>query len=115
MNQFRRAIRLLLFIVGGVAGILSAIALFITRFVIRPPRQQIWATPQHFGMAYEDVQFPARDGVRIAGWFIPAPKQHNAPTLIILHGWPWCRAGTVPTKLLNHFPRQCPARIFAIG
>ena len=29
--------------------------------------------PSEVGLEYEDVTFPARDGVPLEGWFIPAP------------------------------------------
>jgi hypothetical protein len=30
-------------------------------------------SPSEYGLEYEDVSFPARDGVPLDGWFIPAP------------------------------------------
>ncbi len=115
MNQFKRAIQLILFIFGAIAGILAALAAFFARFVIRPPRQPLWADPKRFGMEYEDVQFPARDGVRIAGWFIPTAGSAAAPTLLLIHGWGWNRLGTVPANLLDDFPGSSPLEILPLA
>ncbi|MCH2249563.1 MAG: hypothetical protein MK042_07170 [Cognatishimia sp.] len=36
-------------------------------------RTPILRRPSDFGMEYEDVFFPAMDGVMLDGWYIPAP------------------------------------------
>jgi len=106
MSLFRRAVRLFLLIVGGIAGIITALSLLLTRFILRPPRHSQWATPRHFDMPYEEVQFPAGDGVRLAGWFVPAPEADGTPrpTLLLVHGWPWNRLGILATDPLNNLP-----------
>src|SRR5947207_5763751 len=42
-------------------------------------------TPPDFGMPFEPVSFSSEDGLRLTGWFIPAPKP-SPVTLIIQHG-----------------------------
>ena len=37
----------------------------------RSARTPILRTPDQYGMKYEDVFFPAMDGVTLEGWFIP--------------------------------------------
>lgn len=37
-----------------------------------PPRTPILRTPADYGMDFEEVSFETADGVKIAGWFIPA-------------------------------------------
>ena len=32
-------------------------------------------TPKDYGMAYEEVSFPATDGCQIAAWYIPAKEK----------------------------------------
>lgn len=48
-------------------------------------------TPQKHGMAYEDVNIPARvDGLNIAGWYIPADEGQTADrskAIVMVHGW----------------------------
>ena len=36
-------------------------------------RASVWHSPAEHGLAYEDVTFPAQDGVLLEGWYIPAP------------------------------------------
>lgn len=42
-------------------------------------------TPSEFGVAYQDVRFPARnDGLEIAGWYMPNEVSNSA--VILVHG-----------------------------
>ncbi len=96
MQPFRRVIRFVLWLIVAITGLIVTLAVLFTRRVVKPPRQPLWATPDDVGLAYEDVQFPAReDGVRLSGWFIPAKDKsmNKAPTLVLVHGWPWNRLG----------------------
>lgn len=43
--------------------------------------------PEQFGLRYEKVAFTTLDGLTLKGWFIPAEKGGDAPTLIMCHGW----------------------------
>lgn len=54
-------------------------------------RGQVWAptrplegSPADVGLACEDVQFVAADGVRLHGWWIPADADH--PVVLFCHG-----------------------------
>ena len=38
-----------------------------------PPRSPVLHWPSEHDLEYEDITFPALDGVPIEGWFIPAP------------------------------------------
>jgi pimeloyl-ACP methyl ester carboxylesterase len=114
MEQFRRAVRFLLIVVGGIAGIFTTILLFFTRFIIRPPRQKLWATPADYGIGYQDVHFPARDGVRLSAWFMPAKNTPKA-TIIMLHGWGWCRLGTHADNPLDNFPGSPSLELFPLA
>jgi uncharacterized protein len=54
-------------------------------------RTPILRTPDQYGMQYEDIFFPAIDGVNVEGWFIPAK---NSKKLIICnHPMPANRYG----------------------
>jgi len=54
-------------------------------------RTPILRTPDQYGMQYEDIFFPAIDGVTLEGWFIPAK---NSKKLIICnHPMPANRYG----------------------
>lgn len=111
MSLFRRALRIFLLVSGALAGMIAVIAAFFSRLLIRPPRQRIWMTPANLGLPFEEVQFPARDGLRLSGWFIPrkrANKRGTDTTLILVHGWPWNRLGLAADNLLNDIPGSVP-------
>lgn len=48
------------------------------------PSRKLMATPADFGVAFEDVQFLAEDGVRLHGWWVPHPAASGA--LLYFHG-----------------------------
>jgi fermentation-respiration switch protein FrsA (DUF1100 family) len=52
------------------------------------PTRQIELTPERVGLPYEDVYLTTADGVKINGWFLPAPRAlPSSPfTLLFLHG-----------------------------
>jgi dipeptidyl aminopeptidase/acylaminoacyl peptidase len=105
---------------GVFAGFLTTLTAYFLRMIISPPRQRLWATPADLGMEYDDVHFPARDGIRLSGWFVPAKKGDSedpaevdspSPTLIIVHGWPWNRLGTTAETLLVDIPGSQPVQL----
>lgn len=95
MNLFRRVIRIFFMVMGFLAGLVTAVAAYMARRMIAPPRQRIWATPGDLNVEYESVHFPAQDGIRLAGWFIPAGADslRKGATVVLVHGWPWNRLG----------------------
>lgn len=101
MSVFQRSVRIFIGLsalaTAGVAGISLALA----RQLIRPTRRHVWALPRDAGLAYEEVEFPARDGVRLSGWFIPASAAGPCPSVILVHGWRWNRLGTTAESLAD--------------
>lgn len=101
-------------ILAGMAGLLVLLAIpvaFSARSMVRPGRILPWTTPREaLGLAYEDVSFPAQDGVALKGWFIPASEDvtRPAPTVVMIHGWCWNRLGTRMKSMLNDFPAGKP-------
>ncbi|HEX2910261.1 MAG TPA: alpha/beta fold hydrolase [Chloroflexia bacterium] len=79
--------------VGLIAGLFWVrLRALLRRIVLRRlalfPRVIGERTPQDLGMAYEEVWFPARDGLKLHGWYIPALPE-VAPknvTVIMGHG-----------------------------
>lgn len=67
-----------------VAGLVAAMK--------NPPRSPILRTPADDGLAYEDIFFPAMDGVTIEGWFIPGASDRlivaNHPIWANRQGYP---------------------------
>jgi uncharacterized protein len=99
MNIFRRVLRWLFILGGFTAGLVVMIAALFAQRLIRPLRQPLWGSPSDLEMPYEEVTFAAADGVRLSGWFIPAPSdsQRKGATLIMVHGWGWNRLGEAAT------------------
>jgi uncharacterized protein len=58
-------------------------------------------TPDAHGLRYEEVWLTAEDGVRIHGWYLPAPHgtgpEGRAPTLLFLHG----NAGNISHRIAS--------------
>ncbi|MFL7838727.1 MAG: alpha/beta hydrolase [Candidatus Promineifilaceae bacterium] len=95
MSTFRRSMRWFFAIAGFSLGLATAISAYITRMMVAPTRQHLAATPQKKGLAFENVQFPAQDGLRVSGWFIPAvgANTRDGTTILLVHGWQWNRLG----------------------
>ena len=58
-----------------------------------PPRSPVLRTPGDEGLDYEDVTFPAQDGVPLEAWFIPCPGSDrlviaNHPMMFNRYGFP---------------------------
>ncbi len=59
------------------------------------PRPAVGSTtPAAVGLAYRDVEFPATDGVRLSGWYVPS---RNGAAVVLLHG-----AGSTRSNVLDH-------------
>ncbi len=116
MRLFQRSLRILLFFIGLAAGLITAVAYFLSRRIIAPPRKKLWAVPSDIGMEYEDVQFPARDGARISGWFIPVTdNSKDGATLVMVHGWPWNRLGTPADDPLSRMNGSKPLDLLRLA
>jgi dipeptidyl aminopeptidase/acylaminoacyl peptidase len=118
MSLFRRALRIFLLVAGVIAGMITVISAFFLRLLLSPPRQRLWTTPAQLGLPFEDVNFPARDGLRLSGWFIPrkrATKRGPATTIILVHGWPWNRLGSAKENFLTDIPGSAPVDIIHLS
>lgn len=117
MSLFRRVLRLLFLLGGFIAGVITAVAAIFAKRAITPPRQRLWATPADLGMAYEDVQFPAQDGVRLSGWFVPAPaeSQRKGGTVVLVHGWPWNRLGEAAADPISTLSGASPVDLLRLA
>ena len=65
----------------------------IDRFIFFP-ESELLATPATVALRYEDVSFPAADGVALHGWWVPGRRQE---TLLWFHG----NAGNISHRLDN--------------
>lgn len=60
-----------------------------------PPRPELGSrTPADLDLPFQPVAFPAEDGVRLSGWYLPA---RNSAAVVLLHG-----AGSTRTAVLDH-------------
>jgi hypothetical protein len=79
-----------------LVGILGAgMILGLEKFALYFPDRPLGATPRAEGLAYEDVWFPAGDGVKLHGWLVPAPGARV--TLVWFHG----NAGNIGDRVHN--------------
>lgn len=78
--------------------LVSLMAGLADRLVYFPVQEHDGGTPAMLGLAHEDVEIAASDGVKIHGWLVPAAAPENekvarspageprAPTVLFLHG-----------------------------
>lgn len=117
MKLFRRVLRLVFWIAGGIAGLVTVAAVFMAQRMIRPARQRLWASPSDLNLDFEEVQFPAQDGVRLAGWFVPGKEEaeKEGATIVLVHGWPWNRLGTAADDALSTFAGASPVDLLRLA
>jgi fermentation-respiration switch protein FrsA (DUF1100 family) len=80
----------------SLAGLLGAVMILgLEKLALYFPVRALEATPQAIGLAYEDVWFPAADGVKLHGWLVPAPDARF--TVVWFHG----NAGNISHRVHN--------------
>jgi len=92
-----------------LTGILGAgMILGLERFALFFPDRSLGATPRAEGLAYEDVRFPAGDGVTLHGWWIPAADARVS--VLWFHG----NAGNIADRVHNigYLHRVLRANVF---
>ena len=76
---------------AGLAGLALSAYLFLlgslyfnqSAYLFHPKKEWI-ETPEKIMVPYEDVMFRAADGVRLSGWYVPAPDARG--TILFFHG-----------------------------
>ena len=77
-----------LFALASLAALVVYLAYGKSSEIIQPLRRGVLAnTPDQYKLAHETVEFTTADGVRLKGWFIPAPGEESGRTIIFCHGW----------------------------
>ncbi len=67
--------------------------IFFTRYIIekafRNPYVPHQKSPAEYGIDFEEVRFPTKNGKNLYGWWIPgkAEKSEKLPVFIMIHGW----------------------------
>ncbi|PID84619.1 MAG: alpha/beta hydrolase, partial [Chloroflexi bacterium] len=115
--SFRRSLRWFFWLLGLIIGLITAIAFAFAKRLVNPPRLPLWATPGDLGLDYDEIQFPAQDGVRISGWFVPAKadSMRKRATIILIHGWPWNRLGEVADDLFSELTGRKPVDMLRLA
>mgnify|MGYP003618451981 FL=1 len=114
---FRRVMRLLGLAAGLLAGAAAVVVGLFTRRMVAPSRQPLWATPAEMGLEYENVEFPARDSVRLSGWFLPAARDggRDGATIVLVHGWAWNRLGDAASDVLADLSGTTPVELLRLA
>jgi len=88
-------LRLALVLAGTWLVMCALLFVFQDRLLYLPniAGRELLASPADIGLAYEDVNFEAADGVALHGWFVPADGAIG--TVIIFHG----NAGNISHRL----------------
>jgi pimeloyl-ACP methyl ester carboxylesterase len=90
---------LAIFIFGWAPWWLAGLA--TTRRFTYKDKDNAGLTPASFNLPYEEVTFPAPDGVPLKGWWVPAPNAHG--TVVLVHGLNRSRIEMVrKLPFLNH-------------
>jgi uncharacterized protein len=71
----------------------------LTKLMVVGARLPLTRTPEEAGLAFEDVEFTATDGVSLRGWFVPGPGDGPKPAVVWVHGWLWNRMGNVAGRV----------------
>jgi dipeptidyl aminopeptidase/acylaminoacyl peptidase len=102
---------------GLAAGIIAVLVAFSARRMVAPARQSLWMTPADLGLAYENVQFPAQDGVRLSGWFLPVVNQspRKGATVVLVHGWGWNRLGDAARDVMASVTSSTPVEFLRLA
>jgi len=76
-----RAVLLLFVVLVTVPLVYSGTIAFLA--AVPPPTRLGGARPADYGLAASDVTFPAADGTRLAGWYVPSG---TGAAVVLLHG-----------------------------
>jgi fermentation-respiration switch protein FrsA (DUF1100 family) len=61
------------------------------------PIRELEATPKDYKLPYDNIFFPAADGTKLHGWFVPSSNPEIKTTLLWFHG----NAGNISHRLEN--------------
>ena len=88
----------------GLAAAGFALATLVYAYAAtHPPRRRFTGTPAAVGLEFEEVSFPAQDGLRISGWYLPAPFPAETQGVIVCcHGYPQNRLEMLPYAQFLH-------------
>jgi alpha-beta hydrolase superfamily lysophospholipase len=68
---------------------------------IKVPKPRAYALPGDVGLPFEEIVIPGRDGVELAGWWLPHNPAAEAMVLLF-HGYNSEKSGLLPEALIFH-------------
>ena len=74
------SLAVILLAAGAILGISGYAASSLTRF----ERVPVGSNPADFGLEYQDVSFPSRDGLTLRGWWLEGSD--DSPVIVVVHG-----------------------------
>ncbi|MDO8350525.1 MAG: alpha/beta hydrolase [Gallionella sp.] len=84
----------LILLAAAYGVLLLAVYFFQAHLVFYPEAgREIIATPEQFGLPYEDLHLKTADGVDLHGWYVPVAQARG--TVLLLHG----NAGNISHRL----------------
>lgn len=98
---------LLVIFVLGYLAVGGYVAVQLTTVEAKPQT----ATPAQYGLDFEDAAVRTRDGLTLAGWFIPAAGSDRA--VVLVHGHTACRSCEFGDRFVE-FAAQLPAAGFNV-
>lgn len=98
MPRVLRWLLAILVVLGlAYAGFVGYVSYRSAESLLHPARDLTNATPADVGLAFERVGFTTSDGLRLAGWWVPAPDPAAARgTVVFLHGYGDSKAQSLP-------------------
>ncbi len=93
-KRVRRAAVLWLLILSGIYFVVVIVLYLLQPQMLYVPRRQLTIDPGDAGMAFEDVEMAAADGVRLHGWWVPAEGTSRG-TVVFCHG----NAGNISNRV----------------
>ncbi len=80
----RRALWTLLTLTLVAAGMILGISGYAASSLTQFERAPVESNPADFGLEYEDVSFPSRDGLVLRGWWLEGGDDN--PIILVVHG-----------------------------
>ena len=84
MPRFKKFLRWTAMVMAVVVVAFAGWAIYFSWQMARATHRPIGPVPADFPFPVEAVRFPAKDGLAIAGWFVPCPGATRAA--VLLHG-----------------------------
>jgi pimeloyl-ACP methyl ester carboxylesterase len=88
--HWRWIVAALVGLLGVTAAAYFGVCGYVATQLTKPARHDQVATPADFGLAFEDTEITARDGLKLAGWFVPHAESERA--VLVVHGQNKCRS-----------------------